>query len=270
MITESVSPIASVTMPGGVWTAKEFVVFDGATTAQLCDSVKRLNKLNLASKWALGDLGIALQERKRVEVNARVAELTSQAEAIDSEEPDAKARKQRLMIEANKLHASRVNEYTNELAEALGVDAGHWWNCVSLARFYPASLRSEALLPEHHIVAMRAARSKNGGAISKGEGVTKDGGAKAREWLLQAEQEGLKASELRRRVNIALATAKPANVEPAHDEYAALTACDEWAIQYRSQVGTHTKEQCVRLLTMLQGVADLLNALRERINETGA
>lgn len=266
---ESVSPIASVTMPGGVWTPTEFVIFEGASVAQLQESVRRLSKLNISSQWAFGDLGLALQDRKRREIEPQIQALREQADSFDASEPEAKATKQRLLDKAKAME-NAPTQYTTDIADLLGVDDGHWRNCVVLARFYPPSKRFDTLYPHHHLIAMRAARAKigagvsnGGGGISIGAGVEDGGGAIAREWLLQADQERLKGPEMRRRVNVALATAKPADTTPQRDEYAALTACDEWAIGYRSHVPSLNAEQRQRLLTLMQGILDLASALRE-------
>ncbi len=262
IITERIAPpTAQVEMPGGFWTPKEFVIFEGATTEQLCQSVKRLNKLNLSSKWALGDLGIALQERKRIEVAKQAADLLSYAATIDTNEPEAVARKRKLEKEAAELEKIKVPQYTSELAEKLGVDVGHWWNCVTLARAFKPSLRSEALLPEHYLVALKFA----GGAKAV---ATEQGLKKARECIAIAEEgengRVLPASKVRRWANTSLATHTPPKGKPEPDPYAELTAAAQWAIGYRSEVGKLSKDQAVRVFTLMRSLRELADALRER------
>jgi hypothetical protein len=252
-ILERVSPVVSVDMPGGVWTVKEFVVFDGATTEQLCQSVVRLTKLNLSSKWALGDLGIALQARKRIQVEKEAQALREKANAIDATEPEAKEHKKRLIKEAEDIEASRVDEYARELADVLKVDEGHWRNCVSLARFFPVSLRNDTLFPEHHIAAMKAA----GGA--KGEP------AKAQAWLNDAAQQELTASELRKRVNLSLATAKPVKGPPHEDDYAAITQADTWAMRAKDSAQSLTPEQAHHVWSLTLALREWLAIVHERM-----
>lgn len=254
-ITET---LVSVDMPGGVWTAKQFAVNPNATTVDLCESVKRLNRLNLCSQWALGDLGIALQDFKRAAIDIESSDLIAQAQATEDAE-----HRQRLLAKAKKLEHAHV-DYMRDLAKSLGVDDGHWRDCVQLARFYPPGERYDALYPHHHRVAMRAARRQvegEGGTSPNPRALAKTGGT-ARAWLAEAEQHGYTASELRRKVNTILATAPAPKHAPEPDPYAVLNAADEWAITFRAKVPSLSKPQRTQLLTLMQGLLELAESLR--------
>ena len=238
---EKVGKTLSVALPGGVWTKTGFMVFDSATEAQLCDTVSQMNALNLSCAWALGDLGIAIQERKQKEYFAEAGNLRERAKKTD----DAEA-KARLLEKADELEG-RLPQYTKELAELLGVDSGYWRNCVSLARFYEPSFRMTVLTPTHHIAAMHGAGGSSGNV------------ATAREWMEQATRDALTASELRKRVNQALATsrkpAKPAEGNP----FKALDAADQWCIANKAL--EVKAEHRAALRTRFQALIDWLRKL---------
>lgn len=248
--------IASVDFPGGVWTAKQFIVDPNATMAELCESVKRLNRLNLCSQWALGDLGIALQDFRRAAIDIEMNEFITQAEATQDAE-----HRQRLLAKAKKLEHAHV-DYMRDLSKTLGVDDGHWRDCVQLARFYPPGERYDTLYPHHHRVAMRAARRQvvGEGEVSSPRMQAKAKGA-AHAMLTEAEQRGDTVPDMRKRANTALATAPLPKHAPEADPYAALNAADEWAITFRAKVATLTKQQKVQLLTLAQGLRELFAAL---------
>src|SRR5882724_5035608 len=113
------APVAN--MPGGVATRNAFVVFETATTDQLTKAVSQIMTMQGALAWWLGDLGIALQERKRLQLQKEALELRTQAEGIDLSDKDAANNKAKLIEKATRLENVGVIEYTGELAEALGV-----------------------------------------------------------------------------------------------------------------------------------------------------
>lgn len=207
----------SLPMPGGVWTTLGFTVFDTATDEQLHKSIIQLDKLNASSKWALGDIGIAIQERKRRELALQAKDLRARAAAIEARDADSRATRREMLEKAQALETKGVIEYTSDLARMLGINAGNWRNAVSLARFYEPSLRSDGLRPEHHIAAMKAA----GGALGDVK--------KARHWLTQAVENNWRASDLRRHVNQAMATAKAPTLAPLTNHLKEMDAADTWA-----------------------------------------
>jgi hypothetical protein len=213
-------------------------------------AVEEYRAYHRSAAWNIGDRALALQDHKRALLKAEADELRARADNCTDDQDGAQARRD-LLDRAHRLESdSALSGYTRELCDAHKIDSGYVTNCVMLARFYPVSLRNDTLLIEHHIVAMKAA----GGAKSTGQ--------KAQAWLTEAERETLSASELRRRVNIALATHTPAKGKPEKDPYAALTAADTWAIGYRSKVSELTPEQRMRMLSLMRGLLDLADALR--------
>jgi hypothetical protein len=256
--------IALVVFPGGVWTATQFIVNHDASPSDLCESVKRLNRLNLCSQWALGDLGIALQDFRRAALDIESNDLISQAEGTEDSE-----HRQRLLAKAKKLEHAHI-DYMRDLAKSLGVDDGHWRDCIQLARFFPPGERHDTLYPHHHRVAMRAARRQSEG---EGAAIAPRGQAKARgaahAWLAEAVQHGYTTPQLRRKVNTALATAPAPKHPPEADPYAELNAADEWAITFRSSVPSLSIQQCIQLRSLMQGIRELDQALLSRIERTG-
>lgn len=222
----------SVPLPGGVWTRREFVVFDGATEAQLCQAVRQMSALNLSSRWALGDLGMAIQERKRAEFAKQAKALRESAKRSEDAE-----HRGRLLKQAEGLEGSRMDTYTRELADVLEISDGYWRDCVQLARFYPPSERSDAhgITPAHHHAAMKAA----GGAGGKL--------ATAQQWIAQATKDALTAAELRKKVNLSLATSRPPAKPAERNEFEALDAADQWAIAHKGLLLTPEQGEVLRV-----------------------
>lgn len=217
-ISSADAPVAQ--LPGGVATRTAFVPFEGATTEQLCSALRQVTKMDGALAWWLGDIGIELQERKRRDLAAEARRLRSEAAAIDVAEPEARPRRQKLLKDAEELETNGVIRYTDDVAEAQGVDKGYWNNCVMLARFYEPSSRGEGLKPKHYRVALTAV------------GGVKGDRKKAQEWLERARSEHWEPSDLRKQVNVTLATARPPTTPPEVDLYAALHVAERWALAH--------------------------------------
>lgn len=120
-----------------------------------------------------------------------------------------------LAISDRAAEEKKGENYAVERAEILGISSGHWWDCVSVARFYPNSDRSE-LSWTHHEVAMRGAGGSSGEL------------AKALSWLRQAKEMNWSVSDLRKHVNLALATARPPKAPLEENAFAQIDELDAW------------------------------------------
>lgn len=253
IILEKVSPADApvAQLPGGVATKTAFIPLPGSTVEQLCASVRQVTTMEGALAWWLGDLGIELQERKRKQLSAEAAALRKEAAALDIKEPEAKERRRRLLEQAEEKETSGVIRYTDELGEALKVDVGYWKNCVMLARFYEPSSRGDGLTPKHYRVALTAVGGVNGDV------------RKAQAWLQTAQKEHLTASELRKQVNVTLATARPPAGAPEVDAYAALHEANRWCMAHKDE--RLTAQQRLFLLERFPALVAFVEGLRNPV-----
>ena len=242
-----------LSMPAGVWTRTGFTVSPSATEAQLHSSVALMTKLNRSTAWALGDLGIEIHARKRCEVMAAAKKLRQEADALKGAENSPK--RDRLLKKAEELESKQVQVYTRKLADALGVDDGYWRNCISLARFFNPSQRSDTLTPAHHLAAMRGAGGTSGKL------------AKAKQWIAKAQKDSLSASELRKKVNLSLATSHPPSTPPEKNAFTELDAADQWCI--RNKELAVAKSHAQTLLVRWQELFAFGERLRKLAADTG-
>lgn len=232
---------------------------------EFAQAVEQYRRYHKCMAWEIGDRAIALQECKKAVLHAEAAELRARAGNCTDDQEGNVARRD-LLTKADRLEKDdALSGYTRQLCEANHIDEGYVRNCVMLARFYPVSLRHDTLLVEHHVVAMQAARKKLGGGTSSGGTTESKGVGIAAGWLSKAEQEGMKASELRRQANASLATHTPPAGPPEADPYTELTAFDEWSISHRATLATLTQSQCEHLWSLSAGVREWVEALRLRI-----
>lgn len=237
-----------VSTPGGVATKNSFVVFEAATTEQLIAAVRQVNMMEGATAWWLGDLGIAIQDRKKEELLKQAAELRAKAAKLDGSVPETAAIKDDLLEQAEALETRKVLEYRTELAEKLDLDPGYWHNCVTLARFYQPAHRNAGLKPKHHFVAMQYA----GGDLKK-----------AKEWLAGAEEGHLAASELRKQLAEERAARTPPTPPSVDLSFTEMTKVDKWAGGFCERVKTMSPEQAINTLTMLTKLRELVHHLEE-------
>lgn len=235
-----------VQLIGGVATKNAFHVFDTATNEQLISTICKVREMQGASAWWLGDLGLAIQDRKRAELAAQVKELRDKAVEMDGSLPEQANVKNELLERADELDNGAEVKYTAELCSALGIDVGYLKNCVSLARFYPPSLRNDGLTVEHHIAAMRGAKRD---------------GAKIQEVLKQAKVSGQSASELRKSLAEESATHRPPVAQPETDEFEALGRANKWATGYKSKAATLTPQLATQILEQATELRSLLSQL---------
>lgn len=69
-----------------------------------------------------------------------------------------------------------------------------------------------------------------------GAGGMKGSVATAQQWIAQATKDALTASELRKKVNLSLATSRPPTKPPETNPFTALDAADQWVIGHRDEV----------------------------------
>lgn len=205
------------------------------TKPQSLEQLNRLavgvSKLEGATAWWLGDIGLAIQDLKRAEFRAK-----------NERDP--------LMTAAdwNDAADSYAYHYMSVDSETIGVDEGYWSNCIMLSRFFRSSQRCEDLSVHHHRVAMLGA----GGA--KGEPKL------ARKWLETATEHGWSASELRRHVNLSLATHTPASAEPEVNRWKFLDEADREAVKAKDLVVP--REAAVSMLTRFKAIVEFIDRLK--------
>lgn len=236
-------------LPGVVCTRMCLTVFDAATDQQLHRAFSQITKMEKSVAWWLGDLGIAIQERKRRLLAREAAELRQMANDCTKDSEGIKAARG-LNERAGRLEVSGVVEYTAEVCAAHNVDAGYLRNCVSLSRFYQPSQRCDGLTVHHHRVAFL-----EGGQTSTGAGEIN----KAVGWLNISREENLSVSELRKRMRMSGRTAFPPTTAPQSNEYKELDAADSWCIHNPIGVIDSARAQtlCVRWLALREWVGKL-------------
>lgn len=205
------------------------------TKPQSLEQLNRLavgvSKLEGATAWWLGDIGLAIQDAKRAEFKSR----NKKSSLVTAQDFEAAA-------------DAFASEYTTGRADAIGVDDGYWRNCVVLSRFFPASQRCDGLSVHHHRVSLIGA----GGA--KGEPKL------ARKWLETATEHGWSASELRRHVNLSLATHTPASAEPEVNRWKFLDEADREAVKAKDLVVP--REAAVSMLTRFKAIVEFIDRLK--------
>ncbi len=236
----------TIPLPGGVWTKTQFTIFDSATDDQLMQAAAQLYRMNVSAQWALGDIGLAIQERFRQVVLSKTREMNERAAKLESP-----AERATLIAQASELESKQLPSYTDGIAEKLNIEAGYWRHCVLLARFYPPNERHESLTPAHHLVAMKGA----GGA-------TRGSATKARPLLILAEKKEWGASELRRHVNSYLATSQPPKKwQPEPNRFKVGDAFDQWCIG--NPPGSLSSEEKQLLVTRWQAAIAFIDSLRQ-------
>lgn len=248
MVTEKLreqdKPVVS--LAGGVATKNAFVVFDTATNEQLVGALMRVREMEGATQWWLGDIGLALQERKHRELAAKVQELRTKASEMDGSIPEQAAVKNDLLKQADALDNGAEVKYTAELCEALDIDVGYLKNCVSLSRFYPPSCRHDGLGVKHHAVAMAAGKMDAN---------------KAQQWLAKARAEHLGASDLRKVAAESVAIYKAPEAPALPLSYDELTRADKWAMKFKTKAETLTSAEANAILTNIAELRALITRL---------
>jgi hypothetical protein len=248
MITETLKaedkPV--VQMTGGVATRNAFHVFDSATNEQIIAAIGKVREMEGATAWWLGDLGLAIQQRKLDELASKAKELRARAESLDGSDPEQAAVKNNLLEQAEDMENGAEIKYRDSICEAFGIDRGYWANCVSLARFYPPSLRNEGLTVEHHIAAMRGAKRD---------------GEKIQEVLKRAKINGQSAAELRKQLAEESASHRPPTSPPFPLDFSELGRADTWAKRFRGNVKGLTPDQAMAILLQGQALKSLFDEL---------
>ncbi len=252
MMTIEVDDAAVLELPGIVATRTSLTVSASANDQQLIRAFAKLATMESAVSWWFGDLGIAMQERKRRFLTIEAANMRGRAAECADDTDGIKAKRQ-LLERADKIENSGVVQYTSELCALHNVSEGYLRNCVMRARFFAPSHRSDALKPKHHEIAMLAA----GGA--KGSLET------AEKWLADAEARDLTPSELRKEVLLASAEHSQPDHAPEPLSYEALIAADKWAVEFKSKWRAMPNAQLVAILTMAQGLRELFAEMDARL-----
>jgi hypothetical protein len=102
---------------------------------------------------------------------------------------------------------------------------GYLKNCVSLCRVFTPSQRYDGLTPHHYTVVLNGA----GGVLAL---KTKSKLDEALKWLADAKENNWRASELRKRVNMARATLHAPTKPAEENQYPELDKADAWAIRH--------------------------------------
>ncbi len=248
MITEKLKaedkPV--VQLVGGVATRNAFVVFDTATTEQLVAALGKVKEMEGATAWWMGDIGLALQERKRAELAGKAAELRKRATELDGSDPEQVRAKENLIEQAEELENGAEIKYREQLAEAFAINAGYLANCVSLARFYPPSFRNEGLTVAHHIEAMRGAKRDS---------------QKIQEILKEAKDKGQTASEMRKELAEKNAVHRAPVAAAEAPSFTELAKADDWAKGFRTKLDTLTPAEAMGILSQMQELRALFTQL---------
>ncbi len=115
------------------------------------------------------------------------------------------------------IQQKKGDDYRRGRAQIIGIDEGHWANCVMVARFFPPSSRDEGRGWKHHLEAMRGA-----GGAAKGEL------KKAINWLAVAKEHNWKVTEMRREVGLSLATIRPPTTRAEANPFEPIDRLDAW------------------------------------------
>jgi hypothetical protein len=248
MVTEKLrsedKPVIS--LAGGVATRNAFVVFDGATTEQLVNAITRVREMEGATQWWLGDIGLALQDRKKKQLVSQAKELRAKASELDGSIPEQAKVKNELLEQAEEFENGAEIKYTAELCEALDIDVGYLKNCVSLARFYPPSCRHDGLGIKHHAAAVTASNRDI---------------QKAQQWLVTAHTERLSAPDLRKRGAEAKATYKTPELPPMALSYDELSRADAWASRFKEKASKLTSDEAIAILSDITELRALISQL---------
>ena len=225
----------------GVHFETHCVVFSSAQT------LESLNKLAAgvcqvegATAWWLGDIGLEIYRDK-------VGEWLT-ANPLPAENPEA------FRAQRDQDAQEFAEDYLRARSEIVGCKDGYWQNCMALARFYPADQRVGTLTVDHHRAAMVGAGGQELHASTEAR-------RKAQEWLFKADSEGWTASELRRQVNLALATHTEPKGPPEQIPFEPLDEADKWAMKNREVKLDQVSAS--KLLTRFQALIEFLERLKK-------
>lgn len=233
MNSAHLSPLnEAINVPGVVFTRNAVLFEKRQPIERLIALAKQAAGVGRSMAWFLGDIGLEIQEHAR-RSNADQAEKNlKQAEQLASDPKGNREKIRDLRADAQRLKEDSGESFRASYSGKLDIDDGYWRNCVMHARFFPPSTRNEPrpvtrsdappqagpLLITHYAVAMKAAGGAKGSL------------AKAQAWLEKAASHGWTPSELRKQVNLSLATAHPPSTPSEVNHFAALDAADAWAI----------------------------------------
>lgn len=215
------APPPILELPGIVATKTSLTVFDSATNQQLMAAFGQIAKMEKSVAWWLGDLGIALQERKRRELAVEATELRRRANDCSTDEDGLKTARD-LRDRAEKIENRGEVEYTGELCEVYNVDSGYLRNCVSLCRSFLVSQRCDSLTVNHHRVILNGLGGPD--ALKKESTRTL-----ATKWLDEASEKNWRAPELRKHVAQSRAIFHKPAIAAEVNEFAELDSADVWA-----------------------------------------
>lgn len=235
-----------INLIGGVATKNAFHVFDTATNEQLITTLNKVREMEGATAWWMGDIGLAIQERKRADLAGRAIELRDKAANLDGSVPDQADHKNRLLEEAEGLENGAEVSYRDEICRSLEIDPGYLANCVRLARFYPPSSRGEGLKPKHFRVV---------------QDYIKQDREEAKQWLDRARENNWKASDLRKEIAKSKATAHPPETPPEKNEFEEITKADRWAMRFKETADDLTSGQAHAVLVMMSEILSLAKKL---------
>ncbi len=143
----------------------------------------------------------------------------------------------------NALQGAKGAHYVSERSAIVGIDEGYWRNCVQMARFFELSCRHDTLSAKHHYEAMRGSRGDK---------------EKADEWLCSAEKLEWSCSDLRKHINLSLATVHAPETPPEENEFEWLDDADHWA---KSNMARQMDSGTAR--KMLSRMKDLLDFIEK-------
>ena len=212
------------------------IVFSMKLPVEKLNALARaISKISGSSPWWTGDISLEIQAQKCAEYRAAHPEK-------DEDIPG----------ELERGGEQFAGEYLALRSQEDGIDHGYRKNCMMVCRFYNPSCRHDTLTFAHHVAAMTGA----GGADGKMP--------VAQQWLKKAAKNRWSAADMRRNVNLALATHTPASHEPEYNPYQFLDKADEWAMQHKDD--PLTADSAAKLLTRFEALVVFFARLRQISN----
>lgn len=222
----------------GVVFRRNAVVFMFTPSLGVVESIMaKLAELDAGTSWWFGDVGLALQAAAGLD-----SDVNGDREAR-SDETEASAIDRRL---------AKSVEFVTTQAAAMGISAGHLWDCMAVARFFRPSERSEevGISWAHHQVAMRGAGGPKGDV------------RRAKLWLRQAAENRWSVSDLRKQVNLALSSSSPSAAPAEENPFHVVDEVDAW-LQKRPAMPRVTAEQARAQLTRWSALVTFVRTLEE-------
>lgn len=226
---------SAITAKGVCFERSSVFISNEVPIAEAMALVRKLASIERATPWWYGDLALHVQAKAATDEELNGDRDMKQGES----EEDGNIRRERMGA-----------LYVKTNAEAMGISPGHMYNCAMVSRFFRPSERDAEMTWAHHYIAMCGA----GGA----KGDLK----KAKLWLQQAAENKWTVSDLRKQVNLAVATNAASSVPPETNPFSIVDEVDAW-LQKRPALPKITAEQARAQLTRWSALVTFVRTLEE-------